>query len=239
MTIHSRTIDYEHDGVALEAEIAWDDTHDEPRPGVLVCHNWAGRGPNDGRNAWRLAELGYVGFALDLYGKGVLGKTREENAANMQPLLNNREMLQARLLRAHEVMCAEDVTDADRTAVIGFCFGGLCALDMARSNAPIKAAVSFHGLFVPADNIPSPKINAGVLLLHGWDDPMATPDDVLAVTRELSGAGADWQLHAYGGTQHAFTTPGANDPAHGTVFNEKADRRSWQAMSNFLAEVLA
>ena len=239
MSIHTRMIDYEHGGVALQAEMAWDDAHDAERPGVLISHNWAGRGPNDGRIARRLAELGYVGFALDLYGKGVLGTTREENAAYMQPFLDDRAKLQSRLLAAHQVLCAQEVTDARRTAIIGFCFGGLCALDMARANAPVRAAVSFHGLFMPAGNIPSPTIDAKVLMLHGWDDPMATPDDVLAVTREMTAAGADWQLHAYGGTQHAFTTPGANDAEAGTVYSERADQRSWQAMSNFLAEVFA
>lgn len=238
MTISTRFIDYEHDGTALQAEFAADDAVSGPRPGILVCHNWAGRGDNDGRNARRLAELGYAGFAVDLYGKGVLGSGPEENAQLMQPFVDDRGFLQSRLAAAHAAMCDQPEVDASRTAVIGFCFGGLCALDMARAGLPVKAAVSFHGLFMPAGNLESPKIDAKVLILHGWDDPMATPDDVLAVTKEMTAAGADWQLHAYGHTKHAFTTPGANNPDMGTVYDADADRRSWLAMVNFLAEVL-
>ena len=239
MTIQNRFIDHEHDGAKLRAEFAHDDAVPDARPGVLVCHNWAGRGENDGRNAKRLAELGYAGFAVDLYGAGVLGSGPEENQKLMKPFVDDRGLLQSRLAAAHETMCAQPEVDASRTAVIGFCFGGLCALDMARAGLPVKAAVSFHGLFMPAGNLESPKIDAKVLMLHGWDDPMATPDDVLAVTKEMTAAGADWQLHAYGHTKHAFTTPGANNPDMGTVYDATADRRSWQAMTNFLAEVFA
>ena len=237
MTITTRFIDHEHDGTALQAEFAVDDAVSGPRPGVMVCHNWAGRGDNDGRNAKRLAELGYAGFAVDLYGKGVLGSGPEENAKLMQPFVDDRAFLQSRLAAAHAAMCLQPEVDKARTAVIGFCFGGLCALDMARAALPVTATVSFHGLFMPAGNLDAPKISAKVLMLHGWDDPMATPDDVLAVTKEMTEAGADWQLHAYGHTKHAFTTPGANNPDMGTVYDATADRRSWQAMVNFLGEV--
>lgn len=238
MTISTRFVDHFHDGTELLAEFAYDDNASGPRPGIMVCHNWAGRGPNDGRNAHRLAALGYTGFAVDLYGKGVLGTGPEENARLMQPFIDDRALLQSRLAAAHAAMCEQPEVDPNRTAVIGFCFGGLCALDMARAALPVKGAVSFHGLFMPAGNLSSPDISAKVLILHGWDDPMATPEDVLSVSSEMSAAGADWQLHAYGGTAHAFTTPGANNPDMGTVYNEAADRRSWQAMVNFLAEVL-
>ncbi|MEM7611131.1 MAG: dienelactone hydrolase family protein [Pseudomonadota bacterium] len=230
-------IDYEHDGHALQAEMAWDDSLDTPRPGVLISPNWAGRSPQDGEIAKRLAGAGYVGFALDMYGKGVLGTSREENAANMQPLIDDRAKLQARVTRALDVLCEQPQVDASKTAIFGYCFGGLCALDLARSGADILGAVSFHGLFSAPDNIPTPSIKAKLLLLHGWDDPMATPSDVLAISQELTDANADWQLHAYGNTMHAFTAPGANDPANGTVYDAVADRRSWRAASNFLDEL--
>ena len=236
MTVNTRFVNFEHNRTELLAEFAYDDADTGPRPGIMVCHNWAGRGENDGRNARRLAELGYTGFAVDLYGKGVLGSGPEENAKLMQPFVDDRGCLQSRLAAARAAMCEQPEVDAARTAVIGFCFGGLCALDMARAALPVQAAVSFHGLFVPAGNIPAPRIDAKVMILHGWDDPMATPDDELAVPKEMTDAGADWQLHAYGGTAHAFSTPGANNPDAGTVYHADADRRSWQAMVNLLAE---
>ena len=119
---------------------------------------------------------------------------------------------------------------------IGFCFGGLCALDVARSNADAAGVVSFHGLLNAPGNT-ADEIKPKVLALHGWDDPMATPDDVKAFGEEMTKAKADWQLHAYGGTMHAFTNPQANDPDFGTVYDADADRRSWQAMQNFLTEL--
>ena len=238
MKIQSRLIDYSHNGVELQAYMSWDDEIKGARPGVLVCHNWAGRSENDARNADKLAQQGYVGFALDLYGKGILGSSREENAPRMQALLDDRPLLQDRLKTALDLMQAQEEVDEARCAVIGYCFGGLCALDMARSGAEIKAAVSFHGLFHPAKNIADPQIRAKILILHGWDDPMATPQDVLTVSEELTRAKADWQLHAYGGTMHAFTAPAANDPANGTVYSAVADRRSWQAACQLLEESL-
>lgn len=120
---------------------------------------------------------------------------------------------------------------------MGFCFGGLCALDLARSDADIRGAVSFHGMLKPS-GLTEPKVRARVLMLHGYDDPMAPPEDVLAVAREFTAASADWQLHAYGQTVHAFTNPFAQDRAGGMQYDEAADRRSWHALEEFLAEVL-
>jgi len=128
--------------------------------------------------------------------------------------------------------------DNHRIAAIGFCFGGLCVLDFARSGADLKGVVSFHGLLgAPENHIPQP-IKARVLILHGHDDPMADNQQVQAIQQELTEANVDWQLHSYGHTVHAFTNPVANDPDFGTVYNAVADRRSWLAMKNFLAEIL-
>ena len=134
-------------------------------------------------------------------------------------------------LRAHAEV------EAGSIAAIGFCFGGLCVLDLARTGADIAGVVSFHGLFTPPGNTAGNTISARILALHGWDDPMATPDSVVALAQELSAMDADWQLHAYGNTMHAFTNPAAADPNMGTVYDAAADRRSWQAMTNFLDEL--
>ena len=236
MTLRTETIEYQHNGIALEGLLAWDDAQEGARPGVLVSHAWAGRSEFEDSKAQELARLGYVGFSLDLYGKGVRGSSNEENAALMQPFMANRSLLQERMNASLDAMNACDVVDATRSAIIGYCFGGLCALDLARSGRDIRAAISLHGLLTAPGN--TAPIKAKVLALHGWDDPMAPPADVEAFAREMSAAGADWQLHAYGNTMHAFTNPEANDPGFGTVYNANADRRSWIAVQNMLAEAL-
>ncbi|BBL58546.1 dienelactone hydrolase family protein [Methylomonas koyamae] len=239
MAIVSNTVGYLDGDVALEGFFAYDDAIDGPRPVVLIHHAWGGRDGFVAEKAKLLAELGYLGFAADTYGRGVLGKSPEENAGLMQPFMADRAKLQKRL---HAALAATKLlpwADNGKIAAIGFCFGGLCALDLARSGADIRGVVSFHGLLVPPDNIPEPRLKAKVLVLHGHDDPMAPPAQVQALQAELSRAGADWQVHSYGNTMHAFTNPVANNPSFGTVYQALADRRSWQAMQNFLAEIFA
>ena len=237
MTIQSRLVEYSDGDTVLEGYLAWDDAADRPRPGVMVSHAWAGRGDLEDGKARALAELGYTGFALNLYGKGVRGTSTEENAALMQPFLDNREMLQQRMRLSLNTMREQAEVDDQNVAAIGFCFGGLCVLDLARTGEDLAGVISFHGLFPPPGNTAGNTIKAKVLALHGWDDPMAPPDQVLALAEELSGQGADWQLHAYGNTMHAFTNPEANDPSFGTVYSPAADARSWAAMKNFLQEL--
>jgi len=235
--IRTRTIEY-HDGdVVLEGYMAWDDSSSGAIPGILVSHAWAGRGEHEERRAEKLAELGYAGFALDLYGKGVRGKNKEENAALMQPFMKDRAMLQRRMLLALAELRKQKEVDAGKVAALGFCFGGLCVLDLARTGADVLGVASFHGLFAKPDNLDRMTIAAKVLVMHGWNDPMATPDQVLALATELTEAGADWQIHAYGNTLHAFTNPEANDPTLGTVYSGDADRRSWNSLQLFLAEI--
>jgi len=236
LSIQTRTIEYKDGDVVLEAYMAWEDGHD-PKPGVLISHAWGGRSEFEQGKAEILAELGYVGFALDLYGKGVLGATREENSALMQPLLDDRAVLQRRMQLALAQLRKQKEVDGSRIAAMGFCFGGLCVLDLARTGADLCGVASVHGLFVPPGNTVGNKIKAKVLVLHGWDDPMATPDDVLALSKELTMMGADWQLHAYGNTMHAFTNPDANDTQMGTVYDTAADRRSFRSMQIFLEEI--
>ncbi len=237
MTIQTRTVDYKDGNVELEAYLAWDDAIEGERPGVMISHAWAGRSDVENGKAEDLANLGYVGFALDNFGKGVLGTNVEENSALIQPFLEDRAMLQNRLQISLDVMKKLDEVDASRVAAIGFCFGGLCVLDLARIDADVNAVISFHGLFGSPGNTVGNKSKVSVLVLHGWDDPMATPDQVVSLGEELTSMGADWQIHGYGNTMHAFTNPSANDPDFGTVYQPDADRRSWNAMRNFLSEI--
>ena len=239
MALQHRLIDYQDGDSVLEGRLAWDDRFPGPRPGVLVAHAWGGRSDFEDGKADSLAGLGYTACAIDLYGKGVRGSSPEENGALMQPFLDDREMLQTRLLVSLAVLREQPEVDAAKIAAIGFCFGGLSVLDIARTGEDLAGVVSFHGLFGAPGNTSGNTIKAKVLALHGWNDPMATPNDVISLAAELSSMGADWQLHAYGNTMHAFTNPAANNPEMGTVYDAAADRRSWQAMTNFLEEVFS
>jgi dienelactone hydrolase len=235
--IKQRPVPYEHNGTQLEGMLVFDDSWQTAMPGVMVCHAWAGRGPFEINKARAIAEEGYAAFAADLYGKGVLGKSKDENMRLMEPFTKDRALLQSRLKAALKAFGEQREVDRKRIAAIGFCFGGLCVLDMARSGADVVAVASFHGLFTPPGNTAGNRISAKVLALHGNDDPMVPHEQVTALANELTAAGADWQIHMYGRTVHAFTNPEANDPGFGTVYNETADRRSWQALDNFLEEI--
>jgi len=237
LTIKHRLIEYQDGDTVLEGRLSWDDNVPGRRPGILVSHTIAGRATLEESKADNLAELGYVAFALDLYGKGIRGETPAANRALMDAQLADRESMQQRLFLALRTLKAQPEVDEDKVGAIGFCFGGLCVLDIARTGEDLAGVVSFHGLFDPPDNTRGNSINAKILILHGWDDPMALPAAVNSLASEMSAMGADWQLHAYGNTMHAFTNPVANDPARGTVYDETADRRSWQAMTNFFDEL--
>lgn len=237
MAIISNTVGYMDGDVQLEAFFAFDDALSGRRPAVLINHTWAGRDEFVAEKARKLAELGYVGFAVDMYGKGILGSGPEENARLMQPLMEDRAMLQKRMQAALYAVKLLPWVDDSKIAAIGFCFGGLCVLDLARTGVDIKGVVSFHGLLGAPGNTRGNAIKAKVLALHGHDDPLAPPEQVLEFEQEMTEAGADWQLHAYGHTMHAFTNPVANNPDSGMVYQPAADRRSWQSMQNFLAEL--
>ena len=239
MAIVSNTVSYLDGDVLLEAFFAFDDSFSGRRPAVLINHTWVGRDDFVAEKAKRLAALGYVGFAVDMYGKGVLGSCAEENAKLMQPFMDNREMLQKRMLAALYAVKLMPWVDDSKIAAIGFCFGGLCSLDLARTGADLKGVVSFHGLLSAQGNTQNNAIKAKILALHGHDDPMVPVEQVIAFEQEMTKVGADWQLHTYGQTMHAFTNPVANNPDFGTVYQPDADRRSWLAMENFLTEVFA
>ena len=234
----TQTLDYLDQSTQLEAFLAWDDKKPEKKPAVLVAHDWTGRREFAENKAKEMADLGYVGFALDMYGKGVFGADGdvEGNSALMNPLASDRRALRKRILSALDVVRSNEQVDPMRVGAMGYCFGGMCVLELARSGADVKGVISIHGIFSPGD-IPNEKITSKILCLHGQDDPMVPPQQVLDLENELSSAGADWQVHAYGGTMHAFTNPSANNPDFGTVYNPVADRRATKAIKDFFEEV--
>lgn len=236
--LRTEYLDYTEADSVFEAYVAYPADTNRPRPCVLVAHEWSGLNGAMRAMTEKVARLGYVGFALDVYGKGIRGSETGDNSGLMGPLMADRALLRRRLLAGLAVARKHPAVDTGRIAAIGYCFGGLCVLDLARAAPPdLRGVVSFHGVFQPPNLGAQGPISARVLLLHGWDDPLAPPADVVAVTRELTGAGAPWELHAYGHAQHAFTFAGANMPERGIVHHPEADRRSWAAMRTFLEEV--
>jgi dienelactone hydrolase len=238
MALREQLSEYRCGDSLHEGFFCYDDAFPGPQPVVLISHDWSGRGEFTEKKAHRLAYHGYAAFALDMYGKGKRGTTTEENQALMTPLFQDRALLAKRINAALAHVRTLPQVDARRVAAMGFCFGGLCVLDLARSGADVRGVVSFHGILKPNGLPPPPRVNAKILILHGYDDPMAPPEDVLAISKEFTQAGADWQLHAYGGTVHAFTNPHAAHAAGGMLYNEKAQRRSWHSLVAFLEEVL-
>jgi dienelactone hydrolase len=237
-TTDTRTVAIRHAGTDLEPVLVRDRDAGR-RPAVVIFPTIMGRSDLELGFARRLVGLGYTAVVADLYGREHIGKPREECRALMMTLLGDRPFLQARLLAVLEAARGLAEVDGERIAAIGYCFGGLCALDLARTGADVRGVASFHGLFTPPGNREGSAIKAKVIAFHGWDDPMAQPASVDALGAELTRAGADWQIHAYGGVMHGFTNPAANDPERGLAYNESADRRSWAALTDFLAEVLA
>ncbi len=237
MAHQHRFVEYTDGDTLLEGYLAYDDAISGPRPCVIIAHTWAGRSDFECQQADKLAALGYVGFALDMYGKGVLGSGPDENTALMTPFMEDRPVLQQRMAAALATASQQPEADAAKMASMGYCFGGLCSLDLARTSSSILGAVSFHGLFLAPGNTEGNKITAKVLCLHGNDDPMVPVDSVIALDKELTAAGADWQVHAYGNTLHAFTNPAAASPELGMAYNAAADRRSWASLVSFLEEI--
>ena len=207
-------------------------------PLVLIVHTWVGKDSFVHDRARDLATLGYTAMAVDMYGEGRVGVDASENEALMTPLISNRDDLKERILGALETGRSIEGVDSTKVAAIGYCFGGLVVLDLARSGADVNGVVSFHGLLMPSP-VSDKGIRSKVLVLHGERDPMVPLEMVDGFQKEMTDVNADWQLHSYGGAYHAFTNPDANDPALGTQYNQDADKRSWRSMLNFFDEIFS
>jgi dienelactone hydrolase len=201
---------------------------------VILCHTWRGRDPFICEKTDLIASWGFHAFALDMYGKGVLGNSKEENARLKKPFTDDRIFLKRRLLKGYEVACDSPYVDPSRIVVLGFGFGGLCALDLARSGVPLQGAISVYGHY---DELPNAHlITARLLFLHGMEDPITPVAGLLDFQRANSKT--DCQIHLYSQTLHAFMTPGTQDPATGLLYNSLSAERAWSSIRQFITDCL-
>jgi len=238
--MQARDIDYRCDGVNLRGYLALDDNATGPRPGVLVFHEGLGLGEFAMERARRLAGLGYVALAADMFGDRRQASNLQEVATLVGGLRAEPETLRARGRAALAALAALPQVDAGRLAGIGFCFGGSVVLELAREGAELKVVVSFHGVLTTKMPAQPGQMKASVLVCTGVDDPLAPPEQVADFENEMRTGGVkDWQVIAYGNTLHGFTNPAADGSMMRTaMYNEQADRRSWASMKSLFDEVL-
>jgi dienelactone hydrolase len=236
--IHTEFVEYKHGDAVLEGYLAYDASIQGQRPGVLIAHQWKGLTDYEKKRAEMLADLGYVAFAADVYGKGIRPTDNESAGAEAGKYKRNRELLRARAQAGLAVLQKHALTDPKRVAAIGYCFGGTTVIELARSGADLAGVVSFHGGLDSPHPEDGRNTRCRVLALHGADDPFVPAKDLAAFEDEMRQAKVDWQLVKYGGAVHSFTEKKAGDNhLEGAAYNEKADRRSWEAMKQFFKEI--
>lgn len=238
MSMSREIIVHEGPGGPFEGLAVRDAGAAQARPGILLVPNVLGTKEADFQKAEQVAALGYTVLVADIYGQGKRATRQDDHPARYMDALNaDRELLRDRLAAALAALRALPGCDPARLAAIGFCFGGKCVLDMARAGLDVAGVVSFHGVYDRPHYANARPMTARILVCHGWDDPIAPPDAAFALMNELTEAGADWQLHSYGHTGHGFTDRSANMPERGIAYAADADRRSFAAMRDFLAEL--
>ena len=236
--VQSRTIEYEDDGVALSGSLSVDDAVKGRRPGVLVVHEWWGLNDYAKKRAEQLAAMGYVAFALDMYGEGKVAEHPTEAGTWSGQITRNVKQWQQRALAGLKVLRSQPQVDPKRLAAIGYCFGGATVLQLAYSGTDIAGVVSFHGSLPPPDVQQASGIKARILICHGASDGFIPQQRIDKLRAALEGARSDWQMITYGGAVHSFTNPAADKrDIKGLAYNEKADRRSWGHMKMFFDEI--
>ncbi|MEZ5571519.1 MAG: dienelactone hydrolase family protein [Halioglobus sp.] len=239
MTTTTHLLDYYAGNTLCKGEYFTPENASGTLPVVLVCHAWNGLTDEVRSKARALAEAGYIAFTIDVHGDGKVVTDIAQLRATLEPYFNDRALLLGRMQGALAAALSIPGADRSRIGAMGYCFGGMAVLDLARSGAQeLKGVVTFHGS-LNGNTLDNPTtLHAKILVLHGEDDPLVPAEQVAAFKAEMNAKQVDWQLHAYSHTVHAFTRPGANDPKFGAVYNAAADRRSWQSMLSFFAEVL-
>jgi dienelactone hydrolase len=237
--IKTESVDYKQGDTALRGFLAYDTDAKGKRPGVLIMHQYFGLTPFEKGVAERLAKMGYVAFAADIYGVNVRPKSPAEAGAATEPFVKDRTLWRARGEAALQALRRNPHVDPDRIGMIGYCFGGGSALELDRAGAPIVATVVFHGILATPNPADAKNIKGHILALQGGDDPIVTQKDVGAFENEMRNAHVDWEMVQYANARHAYTFPGAgNNPKSPVAYNAEADHRSWIAMTDFFNEYL-
>lgn len=220
-----------------------EDLSTQKRPAIIVAHAWMGQDQFARDKADALAQLGYMAFAADLYGNGKTASNDEEAYHLMIPLFQDRALLQKRIRKALDQVRRHPGVDPSKIGAIGFCFGGLTVIELLRSGAEVQGGVSFHGVLgskmgdIQAKTVPIAKgIKGSLLLLHGNEDPLVSPQDISNIQKELTDAKIDWQMNIYSHTSHAFTNPEAHNKKEGLIFQPRSSERAWWAMIHFFSE---
>jgi len=233
----TQAVPYQHGEVQLEGWLAYDDAVTGRRPGVLLVHEWWGLNDFAKHQAEELARLGYVAFALDMYGRGVVTTDRQE-AQKLSGQFHGQPLMRERARAGLQVLSKHELADPSRLAAIGFCFGGTTVLELAYSGAELRGVVSFHGGLTAPSPEDAAKIKARILVCHGADDPFVPAEKITAFQEAMRTAGIDWQMIYYGRAVHAFTNPSVDGAGiAGAKYDADAARRSWQAMRMFFDEV--
>ena len=237
--VRTKTVEYRQGDTPLQGFLAWDDSAKGKRPGVLVIHEWWGENEHARNQAVRLAKAGYVGFALDMYGKGKVATHPTDAQAFMQEATKDPAVVRARFDAAMAVLKAQPQVDASKIGAVGYCFGGGVALQMAREGADIDAVATFHGALAPhGERAQKGRVKPRILVATGGADPMVPPEQVRAFEQEMKDAGAEFKVVTYPDAKHSFTNPDAGKAGmEGLAYNAQTDRESWTAAMKMFREV--
>lgn len=236
-TVKTKDVDYKVGDTALRGMLAWDDAQKGKRPGVIVIHEWWGHNDHARNSARKLAEAGYVAFALDMYGKGKLAAHPKDAEAFMKAATADPAVVKARFEAAVAELKKSPHVDASRVGAIGYCMGGGMALGLARAGEDLKAVAAFHGLSV--GDAKKGTVKAAMLLLEGGADPMITAADIDSFKKEMDAAGATYEVVVYPGVKHGYTNPVADSwKLDGAAYDADAAKRSWDAMLAFFKQKL-
>lgn len=238
--VQTEAIEYKDGDTKLKGFLVYDDSLEGKRPGVIVVHEWWGLNDYAKQRAEMLAELGYVAFAIDMYGDEKVTEHAKDAEAWKSQVTENVDAWQRRALLGLDILKKHALVDPNFTAAVGYCFGGATVMQIAYAGADLDGVVSFHGSLPPASAEQQKNIKASVLVAHGESDGFIPPDRIAAFKQALDAADADWQMVIYGGARHGFTNPGADEYGiDGIKYDEKADERSWALMQLFLDEVFS
>ncbi len=235
--LKSQVLEYKQGDMVLEGYLAYDTKFTGKRPGVLVVHEWKGLNEYTKMRANMLADLGYVAFAADIYGKGVRPQTFDQAGAEAGKYKGDRLLLRQRVEAGLAELKSQTNVDIKKLAAIGYCFGGTTVLELARAGADVKGVVSFHGGLSSPTPADAKNIKGRVLVLHGADDPFVPAEEVAAFEKEMKDSKVKYHLISYPGAVHGFTNPANIGEPKGALYNKEADQKSWEDMQKFFKEI--